>query len=274
MKLIFFLSIFMVITCTCCMAQTFTMSKKCRTARDSANVQLAGKEYQQALDAFIAMEKSCNTKDAKEATAVGKAEAYNGLGKYSEAIAASDAALKVTKNKSLNGFFQKAIAQNKSGQIEASKETFANVIALTEKNKDIKARASNYALLSILIYRQLNEMDSAYYYLDKAMKLDPGNIDFVIQKGDMLAGEKKYDAAFVQFDKAVELGRTDMDMYLIRSNTRMKMVQEKYKTTNTQELRSKMNPTEKEQVCRELKKAIELGLRDMKQDMFASLVCN
>jgi tetratricopeptide (TPR) repeat protein len=273
MKQHFFWTILILLTVNFCRAQTFTMSKKCRQARDSANVQLAGKKYQEALDAFTAMEKSCNTKDAKEATAVGKAEAYNGLGKYTEAIAASDAALKVTKNKSLSGFFQKAIAQNKSGQIEESKATFVNVIALTEKNKDTKARASNYALLSILNYRQLNETDSAYYYLDKAMELDPDNTDFYIQKGDMLAGGKKYDAAFTQFDKAVALGRNDMDMYVIRSNARMKMVQEKYQTTNTQELRSKMNPTEKEQICSELKKAIELGLRDMKQDMFAALVC-
>ncbi len=255
------------------MSQTFTMSKKCRGLMDSANVLLKEKKFQVALDAFVTIDKSCNTKDAKEATAVGKAEAYNGLGKYNEAIAASDAALKITKNKSLNGFFQKAVAQNRSGQIEASKATFANVITLTEKNQDSKSRASNYALLSVLHDRQLNEKDSAYYYLDMAIALDPANADFFIQKGDMLVNENNYDDAFVQYDKAVELGRTDMDMYVIRSNARMKMVQGKYKTTNTQELRSKMNATEKEQVCIELKRALSLGLRDMKSDMFASMVC-
>ena len=104
---------------------------------------LKDKKFQLALDAFLAIEKSCSTKDAKEAAAIGKAEAYNGLGKYNEAIAASNEALKLTKNKSLSGFFQKAIAQNKSGQVEASKATFANVIALTEKNQDTKARAAN-----------------------------------------------------------------------------------------------------------------------------------
>jgi len=38
-------------------------------------------------------------------------------------------------------------------------------------------------------------------------------------------------------------------------------------------LRSKMTPTETEQVCTELKKAISLGLHDMNMDMFSSLVC-
>ena len=105
------------------------------------------------------------------------------------------------------------------------------------------------------------------------MALDAGNPAFTVQKGDMLIEEKKYDDAFVQYDKAVSMGKADMDMYVIRTEGRMKMVQDKYKTTNAQELRSKMTPVEKEQVCTELKKAISLGLHDMKQEMFSSLVC-
>ena len=255
------------------MGQTFTMGKKCKAANTAAIALLKEKKYQEALDGFTAMEKSCKTKDAKEAIAVGKAEAYNGLGKYDEAITASDAALKVTKNKSLQGYFQKAVAQNKLGQVQQSKESFYQVIALTEKNQDTKARAANFALLSLMHYRQLGETDSAFFYLDKAMELDGSNPDFYIQKGDILTDQKKYDAGFIEYDKAVEMGRTDMDMYLIRSNARMKMVQDKYHTTNTQELRSKMTPAEKDMVCKELNKAISLGLKDMKQDMFASLVC-
>lgn len=254
-------------------AQTFTMGKQCRDKNTAAGVLLKEGKFQEAIAAFTAMEKSCKTKDSKEAIAAGKAEALNGLGRYEEAIAASDALLKLTKNKSLAAYFQKAVAQNKLGQIEASKASFSKVIELTEMNQDTKARASNYALLSLMHYRQLNNMDSAYFFLDKALELDGSNTDFFIQKGDMMISEKKYDEAFIQYDKAVELGRTDLDMYVIRSNARMKMVQDKYGTTNTQELRSKMTAEEKEQVCTELKKALELGLKDMKQDMFATLIC-
>jgi tetratricopeptide (TPR) repeat protein len=254
-------------------AQTFTMGRECRAKNTAAIAMLKEKKYQEALDAFTAMEKSCKTKDAKEATAVGKAEALNGLEKYDEAIKASDAALKVTKNKSLSGYFQKAYAQNKLGQHEASKETFTRMIALTEKNENTKARASNYATLSAIEYRQLNEKDSAYFYLDKAMQLDSTNTNFYIQKGDMLNGDKKYDNAFTEYDKAVAMGRNDVEMYKIRTDARMRMLQDKYGTNNTQELRGKMTAQEKEQVCAELTKAIELGLRDMKYDMFSQLVC-
>jgi len=254
-------------------AQTFTMGKKCREKEDSAIGMLKEKKYPEALEAFQLMAKSCKTKDAKEAIAVGKAEAYNGLGKYEDAIAASDAALKITKNKSLKGLFQKAVAQARLKQFDGANETFARMISLTEKNQDTKARASNYALMATLHWRQLHQKDSADYFLDKAISLDPSNAGFIIQKGDMLADEKKYDEAFVQYDKAVTMGKTDLEMYTIRSNARMRMVQEKYGTNNAQELRSKMTAGEKDQVCTELKKAISLGLKDMQQDMFASLVC-
>jgi len=254
-------------------AQTFTMGKKCKAKNDAAISLLKEKNYGAALDTFALMEKSCSTKDAKEAISVGKAEAYNGLGKYEEAIAASDAALKVTKNKSLNALFQKAVAQNKLKQYDAANKSFSQMIALTEKNENTRARAVNYATLALLHSRQMGNKDSANYFLGKAIALDPGNADFVVQKGDMLLDEKAYGDAFVQYDKAVSMGKTDLEMYEVRTRGRMKMMQDKYKTNNTQELRSKMSANEKVQLCTELKKAISLGLNDMKQEMFASLVC-
>ena len=253
--------------------QTFTMGKKCRALNDSGTVLLKEKKFQEANDVFTGMTKSCTTKDAKEAASVGKAEALNGLGRHDEAITAAAVALKVTKNKSLMGYFQTAVAQAKLKQFDAANSSFSKMMALTEKNQDTKTRAQNYALMGRLHWRQLGNKDSANYYLDKAMALDAGNPAFTVQKGDMLIEEKKYDDAFVQYDKAVSMGKADMDMYVIRTEGRMKMVQDKYKTTNAQELRSKMTPVEKEQVCTELKKAISLGLHDMKQEMFSSLVC-
>lgn len=254
-------------------AQTFTMGKKCSEQNNHGIDLLKEKKYQEAYDVFITMEKSCTTKDAKEATAVGKAEALNGLGKYEEAVTASNVALKISKNKSLNGLFQKAIAQNRLKQYDAANTTFSQMITLTEKNQDTKSRASNYALMSLLHWRQLGNKDSANFFLEKATTLDPSNPDYVIQKGDMLFDEKKYDEAFVQYDKAIAMGKADLEMYEIRSNARMKIMQEKYQTTNTQELRDKMSAQERDQLCAELKKAISLGLKDMKQDMFVSLVC-
>jgi tetratricopeptide (TPR) repeat protein len=270
-KILFFLVVFFAHNIM--YSQTFTMGNKCYEQNKKGIGLLKEKKYEDALNTFSAMEKSCTTKDAKEAIGTGKAEALNGLGRYEEAITASSAALKATKNKSLMGYYQKAIAQNKLKQYDASRASFAKVIELTEKNKDTKSRASNYAVMSAMYWRQLNDKDSANYFLDKATTLDPSNPRFVIQKGDMFVDEKKYDDAFAQYDKAVQMGKADAEMYAIRSNARIKSMQEKYHTTNAQELRSKMTSKEKDLVCTDLKKAISLGLKDMKQDMFATLVC-
>ena len=130
MKWVLFFAVYC-LGCGIIHAQTFTMGKDCRGKNDNATGLLKEKKYQEALDAFQQMESSCKTKDAKESIAVGKAEALNGLGNYQEAINASDAALKITKDKSLKGLFQKAYAQAHLKQFDAANATFASMISLS-----------------------------------------------------------------------------------------------------------------------------------------------
>jgi tetratricopeptide (TPR) repeat protein len=253
-------------------AQTFTMSKKCRAQIDLANRMNADKQYDSALAVFNANQKGCNSRDGKEAVWVGKARSYNGLKKHAEAIAEADQALTLTKNTSLNAYFERAVAQEALGNRDAAQADFDRIIALTEKNQNVKQRATLYAKIADLNYQagRFAEGDSS---LAKAMTLDPGNANYTIQQGDRYVREGNYDKAFEYYDQAVSQGRTDLDMYVIRTNARMKMVQDKYGTNNAQELRAKMTALEREQLCTEMKKALSLGLRDMKQDMFAALVC-
>jgi tetratricopeptide (TPR) repeat protein len=254
-------------------AQTFTMGKDCNAVNAKGRDELKAKNFQQALETYTGMKGKCTTKDGKEASAVGLAEALNGLGRYEDAIKASDEALKLTKNTSLAAYFQKGYAQNKLKQYDASKASLDRIIQLTEKNENTRQRASNYALLAAMHDRQLGNSDSAFYFLEKAIALDSANADFYIQKGDMLVQGKNFEAAFAAYDVAVSLGRTDMDMYIIRSDASLKMMENKYHTTNAQELRSKMTAAEKELVCADLKKALDLGWKNMNKDMFAALVC-
>jgi tetratricopeptide (TPR) repeat protein len=251
--------------------QLFTMSNQCLAQMKNADRLNNEKKYDSALALYKSMGK-CNSKDAKEQKAFGAARAYNGLKEYDQAIAYANEALKQTKNTSINGYFQRAMAYNGKKMVDSSRSDFERIIQLTEKNQNIKERATIYAMIGDL-YSQSGLKDSATANIDKAISLDPGNASFYIQKGDLHAREGDYDGAFVQYDKAVELGRTDVDMYKIRTEMRMKMVQDKYKTDNAQELRNKMTATEKQQVCTELKKLISLGYKNMKADMFDALVC-
>lgn len=257
---------------TAAQSQTFTMSRKCRDQIAQANQMNAEKHYDSALAVFAASQKGCSTKDAKEAIWTGKARSMNGLKQYAGAAAEADQALKLTKNKSLNGYFERAVANEGMGNVEAANADFGKIIELTEKNQNQKERATIYAKIADLNY-QAGKLEAGDSNMAKAMTLDPSNANFTIQQGDRFVREGQYDKAFEFYDKSVAQGRTDLDMYVIRTNARMKMVQDKYHTSNAQELRTKMTPQEKEQVCTEMKKAIALGLKDMKQDMFVALVC-
>jgi len=253
-------------------SQTFTMSKDCRQKIELANRMSSDKQYDSALTVFNSITKQCNSKDGKEAVANGKAHAYNGKKQYTEAIAAANQALAVSKNTSLNGYFERGIANEGLNNSDAATADFNQIIALTEKNQNVKERATIYAKVADMNY-QAGKMAEGDANLAKAMELDPANTNFIIQKGDVYVKQGKYDEAFEYYDKAVDAGRTDLDMYVIRTNARMKMVQDKYGTSEAQQLRAKMTAKEKEQVCVEMKKALELGLKDMKQEMFSALVC-
>ena len=229
------------------------------------------KKYDSALALYNSMSK-CNSKDAREQKAYGMARSYNGLKKHDQAITWANAALKETKNTSINGYFERAMAYSKKGMTDSSRADFERIIALTEKNQNVKERATIYAMIADQYWKS-DLKDSARSNLDKAMALDPNNSNFYIQKGDWSVKDGNYDQAFENYDKAVALGRTDMDMYKIRSAARMKMVQDKYGTDNAQELRKKMSATEKEQVCTELKKLLSLGYKNMQAEMFDALVC-
>jgi tetratricopeptide (TPR) repeat protein len=248
------------------------MSKKCREQIELANRMNSDKQYDSALTVFNSITKQCNSKDGKEAVSNGKAHAYNGKKQYTEAMAAANEALAVSKNTSLNAYFERGIANEGLKKSDAATADFNQIIVLTEKNQNVKERATIYAKIADMDYQagRMNEGDAS---LAKAMELDPTNTNFPIQKGDMYVKQGKYDEAFENYDKAVDGGRTDLEMYVIRTNARMKMVQDKYGTSVAQELRAKMTAKEKDQVCVEMKKALELGLKDMKQEMFSALVC-
>ena len=256
------------------LAQTFTMGKKCREALDAAQAALSSKSYQDALSLYQAFAGECKTKDAKEQAAIGMAEAYNGLGMYDEAIAQADAALKVTKDRSLSGHFQKGIALNKLGDAAGSQQELARVMELTEMNQNTAQRASNYALMAALYDRQMGQTDSALVYLGKARELDPGNVKYLLQEGDMYLVHEDYETAYARYDEAAQLAPNSMDVYISKANAGLWQMEKKYGTSKAQDLREKMTGAEKAAICGDLSKAFELGWRDMNKEMFRALVCN
>ncbi len=274
MKSKLLLSLLLVFGITLSQAQTFTMGKKCRAALQNAETALKDKNYDEALNLYKTFSSKCKTKDAKEAAAAGKAASYNGLSDFPKAIKQADIALDVSKGKSLEGYFQKAVAQNKTGDIEGSKKSLSSILKLTENNENTKERASNFALIAALYERQLNEVDSAQYYLDKAKNMDPENANYLIQEGTMYSTLKDFTRAFESYDKAKLMDPNNLDLAIARSNTRLRMMDDKYGTSKAQELRSKMTNDEKSLLCSDLTHLLSLGYKDMNKELFVALLCN
>ena len=255
-------------------AQTFTMARKCREALANAQAALINESYQEALSLYQAFSKKCRTRDAKEAAAVGKAEAYNALGMYAEAIAEADAALKLTKDRSLAGHFQKALALENQGDAMGAKAQLTRMMELTEKNENTAERASNYALMADLYATQMGQMDSAQAYLNRAKQMDPGNIKYTLQEGDMYLAGGDYDRAYASYDAAAGMAPNSVDVYIAKSNASLKKMEEKYGTNSAQELNRNMTEAEKSTLCQDLEKAFELGWKDMNKELFKALICN
>lgn len=256
------------------MSQTFTMGKKCKALLEEVNGFLDAESYTEALAKLDEFSGNCKTKDAKEIAATSKAEAYNGLQQYEQAIQEADAALKLTKDKSLLAHFQKGIALNELGDSEGSKSELQKVIELTEMNQNSSVRANNYALMARIYSRQLNDRDSADIFLDKAIELNPGNTAYIIQRGDMNLYYNEYEKAYANYDEALSKGHDPLDVSISRTKVSFKKLENKYGTNKANELRNKMTSDEKEVLCSDLSKALNLGWEDMSMDMFSALVCN
>ena len=165
------------------------------------------------------------------------------------------------------------MANSKLGDITASKADFDKIIELTEKNKNTTDRATIFAEIAQLSWKQ-GLKEEAFLQLEKAMAYDPNNADFFVLRGEMYADDGQMDRAFYDFDKAVSMGKADLDMYTIRATNRLKAMQRKYGTTETNALGQKMTAQEKSLVCADLNKAFSLGLKDMRMDLFRTFICN
>jgi tetratricopeptide (TPR) repeat protein len=253
-------------------AQLITMSKECRADLSNATVMREAGNFGGAIELLDEMGERCDTRDAREQIPVEQARAYNGLGQFENAIAAAEAALEVTEGESINALFEKAVAEEGLGNPAAAEQSYDRIIALTENNENVVERATIHAKVANLNYRAGNRA-KADSYLEQAMALDPDNPDYYVQRGDWFVNDGDYERGFESYDRAAAMGLGDAERYALRAEASIGMMQRKYGTENVQELRSRMTESDRDLVCAELRKALDLGLRDMQLDMFSALVC-
>ena len=252
--------------------QLLTMSNKCFKQVQAGNKLNDERQYQEALDTFTKVLKDCSAKDAKEEGNVGIAIASNGLKDYENALSSAGKAIKVSKNASVMAYYARSYAYSQLGRTEDAKADIVKITDLTKKNKNIKARATMYAQLAHLDF-QLDKLAEADTNLVKAMELDPENPAFYIQRGDMMMRINNYEDAFVAYDKVLDLGKNDLEIYQIRTEARLKQMQQKYVTNDSKELSGRMAKEEKSKLCADMKKALDMGLRNIQLDLLSGMIC-
>ena len=252
-------------------AQLITMSNKCFKRLKAANEEIDAGHYDAVLSELDGILDKCSAKDAQEQANYAKAHALNGLERYGEALEAANAALEV-KETSINGLFQRGIAYAGLGKGAESKADFDQIIALTEKNENVAERASIFVELADLSWKQGMQQEGITY-MNQALFYDDDNPDYYILRGDMKSRSGDIDGGFKDYDKAVALGKNDLEMYTIRSQALIGAMQDKYGTTNSNELGKAMTAGEKSRLCAELNKAFDMGLKDMQLDLFKAMIC-
>ncbi|KAA6438958.1 hypothetical protein FEM33_14740 [Dyadobacter flavalbus] len=252
--------------------QLLTTSNKCFKQIQTGNKQNDQGQYQEALDTFTKVLKDCSAKDAKIEGNIGVAVASNGLKQYEDAVNSANKAIKASKQTNVTAFYARSYAYSNLGRTEDAKADLIKITDLTKKNKNLKARAKMFAQLAQLNF-QLDMLADADTNLTKAIELDPENPSFFIQKGDMMIKINNYDDAFAAYDKVLELGKNDLDIYQIRTEAHLKQMQQKYVTTDIKELSGRMTKQEKDNACGDIKKALELGLKNLQLDLLSSMIC-
>lgn len=250
----------------------FTTSNKCFHQIQEADAYNNAGKYADALSAFEAVLKKCSAKDAKEQANVGLAIASNGLREYNSAIGYANAAIKVSKKKNVMAYYARSYAYQQIGSLERAREDIATITQLTTKNKNTKSRATMFAQLANLD-DQLNRVAQADSNLAAAIALDPTNPNFYFQQGDRMVKQGNYPAAYEAYDKVVELGKKDLEIYQTRTEVRLKQMQEKYNTTDSKRLAQLMTRNEQTLLCHEINQAIALGLKNMQLELLATMIC-
>ena len=72
--------------------------------------------------------------------------------------------------------------------------------------------------MAALYDRQMGQTDSALVYLDKAKELDPGNVKYTLQEGDIYLVHGDYKSAYARYDEAAQMAPNSVEVYVSKAN--------------------------------------------------------
>jgi tetratricopeptide (TPR) repeat protein len=255
-----------------CNSGLVTTSNSCYNLITSSNAQNKAGDYSSALANFNEILKKCDAYDAKIPAYAGKAGALNGLHQYQDALAAAQEGLKLDKN-SIYNLFEKASAEAGLGMTAEARTDLQSVISLTEKNRNTAERAGIYAKIAALDSRQ-QQWSEAQSNIQSAIGLDPNNADLYILQGDIYTSSGNYSGAIESYNKAIAMQGNHADAaWKAKIESMVKMNQAKYGTSDANTLASKMNSSDKKNLCDAIQSGSSQGVKDMNIDLLRVVIC-
>ena len=255
-----------------CRSGLVTMNNSCYKSIDAGKASNQAGNYSAALDQFNQVLSKCDAYDAKEQGNAGKAEALNGLGQYNDALTAANEGLKINAN-SIDNLFQKATAELGLKMNADAKADLARIIDLTQKNQNVKDRATIYAKMAELDLKQ-NMYSDAMNNVQAAMTADSSNTDFYILQGDIYAAQKDYANAMSSYNQAITVGGNTAKVWQAKVEAETKMFQKKYATgSNAADLAGKMSAADKQTLCSDISTAKSNGVKVQSIDLLQLSIC-
>ncbi|MEO8116198.1 MAG: tetratricopeptide repeat protein [Bacteroidota bacterium] len=256
---------------TGCKSGLVTTSNACYNLLTQADASQRSKNYTQALAQYTQVLENCKAYDAKERAYAGKAAAQNGLKQYADAYNTAKDGLAINKN-SVDIIYQKANAELGLNREADAKADFNTVISLTEKNNNVKDRATIYAKMAEIDLGQ-NMYEDAMNNAARAISLDANNPDFYMLQGDIQVAQDKFTEAATYYDMAISHGKNDAEVWKAKTISSIKFLEKKYNTTDSQTLASKMTAGEKEKLCRLITDASAKGVQEVSIDLLKLSIC-
>ena len=179
--------------------------------------------------------------------------------------------LKLDKS-SIYNLFEKASAEAGLGMTAEAKTDLQSVVSLTEKNRNTAERASIYAKIAALTAgSNTGPMHNPIFSLPLAWIQN--NADLYILQGDIYTSSGNYSNAIDSYNKAIAMQGNQARAWQAKVEAMVKMNQAKYGTSDANTLASKMNSSEKKNLCDAIQSGISQGMKNMNIDLLRVAIC-
>ena len=173
---------------------------------------------------------------------------------------------------SVDNLFQRAAAESALNNAASAKADFNTIINLTQKNRNVKDRATIYAKIAEIDAKQ-NMYEDAMNNVNAALGLDNTNGNFYTLQGDIYLAQNNFSQAMQSYDAAIAHGSDDAKTWQAKTEAQVKFYQQKYNISDVQQLSARLSAQEKQQLCSLINQAKNKGMQDMNIDLVNASIC-